>query len=47
MSLNLVSVKRAGFAGGVLWGVHGLVQHGWSVMCVGVVEPGGKQDRSG
>ena len=47
MSLNLVSVKRAGFAGRVLWGVRGPVQHGRSVSVVGVVEPGGKQDRSG
>ena len=47
MSLNLFSVKRAGFAVRVLWGVHGLVQHGRSVTSVGVVEPGGKQDRSG
>jgi hypothetical protein len=31
MSLNLVSVKRAGVAGRVLWGVHGLVQHDQSV----------------
>ncbi len=47
MSLNLCSVKRAGVAAGVLWGVRGPVQHGRSVSVVGVVEPGGKQDRSG
>ncbi len=47
MSLNLVSVKRAGVAVRVLWGVHGPVQHDWSASVVGVVEPGGKQDRSG
>lgn len=47
MSLNRVRVKRAGVAYTVLWGVHGPVQHDRSVNVVGVVEPGGKQDRSG
>ena len=47
MSLNRVRVKRAGVAVRVLWGVHGPVQHDWSASVVGVVEPGGKQDRSG
>ena len=47
MSLNPFSVKRAGVAVRVLWGMHGPVQHDWSVTGVGVVEPGGKQDRSG
>ena len=32
MSLNRVRVKRAGVAVGVLWGVHGPVQHDWSVV---------------
>src|SRR5699024_602050 len=34
-SLNPFSVKRAGVAVGVLWGVHGPVQHDWAVVvCV-------------
>ncbi len=32
MSLNHFSVKRAGVAVMVLWGVHGPVQHDWSVV---------------
>src|SRR5699024_11871198 len=31
-SLNPFSVKRAGVAVGVLWGMHGPVQHDWSVI---------------
>lgn len=34
MSLNPVSVKRAGVAGWVLWGIRDLVQHGQDVECV-------------